>query len=197
MDNSPRGGSGHAFFSTPTLFVYRNPLDVVVSEAFYYVKKDKTALAHYYQDMSIDERCLRLIRGDAMLPSLRERMNWHAPWPRLKNVIPLCYEEFVGDVGDGSDAAQGRAIWSLQLKLQVPGSPLKYGNRTYTDRSATFRKGTINGHKTVLTAEHLREVQSLPQDFMEVFGYAMDDRFEKGYLPRFVDTFRLRPLVTE
>ena len=192
LDNEPRGGGDHPFFTTDAIFIYRNPLDVVVSEAFYYVKRDKTSLAYYYEDMSLDERCLRLIRGDPMLPSLRKRMLWHAPWPRFKNVIPLCFEELVGANGQGSAEAQARAIWSLQLKLQVPGAPLRYGERTYTDRSATFRKGQINGHKAVLTAEHLREIRALPQDFMEVFGYSVDDAFETAYLPRFVDAFRRR-----
>ena len=29
---------------------------------------------------------------------------------------------------------------------------------------------------------------------MHAFGYDAADRFEDGYLPRFVDTFRRRPL---
>src|SRR5258708_11781173 len=36
LANRPSGGADHPLFVTPTLFLYRNPLDVVVSEAFYY-----------------------------------------------------------------------------------------------------------------------------------------------------------------
>jgi hypothetical protein len=194
LSAQPRGGAGHPFFSTPALFIYRNPMDVLVSEVFYYVKSDKTALAHFYQDMPPDELCMRLLRGDSLIPPLRERILGRAPWALLRSVIPLCYEELVGPRGGGTLEAQARAIWSVQLKLQIPGSPTAHGERAYAVDSATFRKGRINGHKEFFRAEHYRELRRLPQDFMESLGYAMDDDFGDGYLPRFVDAFRRRPL---
>jgi hypothetical protein len=116
---------------------------------------------------------------------------------RLKNVIPLCYEEIVGPRGGGTFEAQARAVWSVQLKLQIGGSPADYGERVYNVHSATFRQGRINGHKEFFTAEHHRELRRLPQDFMHLFGYDADDDFRDGYLPRRVDEFRRRPLLIE
>jgi hypothetical protein len=192
--NQPRGGGDHPFFTTPALFVYRNPMDVVVSEVFYYVKREKTALAHYYEDLSGEERCRRMIEGDVLTPSIRDRLLRQSPWLRLKNVLPLCYEEFVGPRGGGTLESQAKAIWALQLKLQIPGSPTVHGERTYTEKSATFRKGRIHGHKEFFRREHHEAFRRLPQDFMSAFGYAVDDDFVDGYLPRFVDEFRRRPL---
>jgi hypothetical protein len=194
LTNQPRGGADHPFFHTPALFIYRNPLDVLVSEVFYYVKRDKSALAYYYEDMTPEERCLELIRGEPLLPSLRGRMLQRAPYLRLKNVLPLCYEELVGPRGGGQLEAQARAIWGLQLKLQAPGSPTVYGDKAYSEQSGTFRKGRINDHKEFLTAAHQRELRKLPQDFMHLFGYDMDDEFTDGYLPRRVEEFRRRRL---
>ncbi len=85
-------------------------------------------------------------------------------------------------------------MWSLQLKLQVPGSPLTHARRAYSEQSHTFRKGRINDHREFFTAEHYAAIRRLPQDFMHAFGYDLEDCFEDGYLPRFVDAFRLRPL---
>jgi hypothetical protein len=194
LSHTPRGGAGHPFFSLPMLFTYRNPLDILVSEVFYYVNRERTALAHFYQDMTPAELGVELIRGEPLLPSLRKRVFRHSPWLRLKNVIPLSYEELVGSRGDGSDEATARAVWSLQLKLHVPGSPLAHVGRAYTEASATFRKGRINSHREFFGPEHYEEFRRLPQDFMHTFGYDVDDRFEDGYLPRFVDAFRQRPL---
>ncbi len=194
LSTQPRGGAGHPFFATPALFIYRNPMDVLVSEVFYYVKGDRTALAHFFQDMPLDELCLHLLRDESLIPPLRQRILGRAPWALLKNVIPLSYEELVGPRGGGTVEAQARAIWSVQLKLQVPGSPLAYGERAYAEGSATFRKGHINSHKEFFREQHYREFRRLPQDFMEVLGYSLEDNFCEGYLPRFVDTFRRRPL---
>jgi hypothetical protein len=42
---SPHGARDHPFPYTPTLFMYRNPLDIVVSEANYYHKDGNTLFA--------------------------------------------------------------------------------------------------------------------------------------------------------
>ena len=194
LSTQPRGGARHPFFSTPALFIYRNPMDVLVSEVFYYIKREKTALAYFFQDMPPEELCLHLMRDESLIPPLRQRILKRAPWTLLKNVIPLSYEELVGPRGGGTLEAQARAIWSVQLKLHISGSPTAYGERAYAEQSATFRRGHINSHKEFFREEHYREFRRLPQDFMEVLGYSVDDDFCDGYLPRFVDAFRRRPL---
>jgi hypothetical protein len=197
LANEPHGGIHHPFFSHPCLFIYRNPMDIVVSEAFYYTQREKTAVAYYFEDMTIAERCLRLIVDDPLLRSIRKRAIGYAPWLRLKNVIPLSYEELVGERGGGSTVEQMRSIWSLQLKLHIPGKPASIGARMYTEQSATFRKGRIHGHKEYFGERHYQEFRALPQDFMREYGYEVDDDFGEGYVPRFVETFRRRPLRLE
>ncbi|MGH7222064.1 MAG: hypothetical protein ACRELF_02445, partial [Gemmataceae bacterium] len=80
------------------------------------------------------------------------------------------------------------------LKLHVPGSPQEHGARIFNTGSWTFRQGTINSHREFFRAEHYEAFRGLNQDFMHELGYDMDDSFEAGYLPRFVERFRRRPL---
>lgn len=194
LANYPEGGATHPFFSHPALFIYRNPMDVVVSETFYLTRKEKTPLAHYYRTLSDHERCESLIATDPIIGCIRDRVRAYVAWPRLPNVIPISFEELIGSQGGGSDEAQQRAIWSLQLKLHVPGSPREYGASIFNTGSWTFRQGSINSHRQFFRAEHYEAFRTLNQDFMRELGYDMDDSFEVGYLPRFVEAFRRRPL---
>jgi hypothetical protein len=82
--------------------MYRNPLDVVVSEAFSYADPRNTPLAHYFSSFTMEERLLRLIGDDPLLSSLRKRMVRYLPWLRFPNVIPISFEELVGPKGGGT-----------------------------------------------------------------------------------------------
>ena len=195
LDDLPRGGADHPLFMTPTLFMYRNPLDAVVSEAYYLQDATKSARAHHFSLMSLDERLIRLIKGDFTIGSLRDRMAQFITWLHLPNVIPVSFEELVGPQGNGSREEQLKTIWSLQLKLHVPGSPAFYAASVFRRESATFRQGTINSHLEHFSEACYVAVRELDQDFMREFGYDLHDRFTAGYVPRFVDSFRRRPLV--
>jgi hypothetical protein len=194
LANHPRGGADHPFFAHPALFLYRNPMDVVVSETFYLIRKDRTPLAHFYATFTDAERCLSLIADDPLTSGIRDRVRSYVAWTRLPNVIPVSFEELIGGRGDGSDEAQQRTIWSLQLKLQVPGNPRQHGESIFNTESPTFRQGSINSHRSFFGTDHYQAFGRLNQDFMHELGYDMADAFAPGYLPRFVETFRCRPL---
>jgi hypothetical protein len=190
----PERGAGHPFFATPTIFMYRNPLDIVVSEAFYLGERRNTPLAGFYSQLKMEDRLLRLIGEDPLVGSLRQRLGHYVPWLRLPNVIPISFEELVGPKGDGSLAEQLKTIWSLQLKLQIPGSPAWYAGAVFQESTRTFRKGAINSHREYFTEECYAALRRLEQDVFHEFGYSLDDRFIPGYLPRFARSFRRRPL---
>jgi hypothetical protein len=81
------------------------------------------------------------------------------------------------------------------LKLHVPGSPAFYAASVFRKGTETFRKGAINSHLEHLTEACYAAIRTLNQDFMHELGYDLDDEFLPGYVPRFVDKFRHRPLV--
>lgn len=205
----------HPFMRCPALFSYRNPLDIVVSEANYYHRDGRSAFWSYLSGLDLDGRVRLLINDPFMLGTIRDRILPFLGWLGVKNVIPLSYEELVGARGGGNEELQIRLIWSLQLKLHVPGYPKEYASRIYNDTSPTFNSGQLGTHKRALSEEALRGFLSLPQDFMSQLGY-LDENGGSGsgevaaamphstqahdgrrilLFSRRIDEFRNRPLV--
>lgn len=165
----------HPFMRCPALFSYRNPLDIVVSEANYYHKDGRSAFWSYLSGSDFNGRVRLLIRDPFLLGTIRERIMPFIGWLGIGNVIPLSYEELVGVRGGGDEGLQIRLIWSLQLKLHIPGNPRDYASRIYSDKGPTFNSGRIGTHKSALSEDALREFLSLPQDFMHRLGYVDED----------------------
>lgn len=159
------------FLRSPGVFVYRHPLDIVLSELDWFVKPEH-AFSGYLNGMADDdERLGALISDPTVMGSIRERILRYAGWIRFPNLCAVSYEELVGSRGRGSDREQADTIWSLLLKLQIPGDPEDLAARLYDPGSATFSRGMIGRHMERFTAAHFAAVASLPQDFLNVLGY--------------------------
>jgi hypothetical protein len=179
----------HPLFQSPVIFMYRNPLDIVVSELSWFMKPSEL-LSHYLNNFSdMDSKLLALIDESSLLGNILERMNRYVGWLDFSNVIPVSYEELVGSRGGGSDIEQIKTIWSLQLKLHIPGSPQEIANKIYDEKSPTFLKGKIGRHKEIFKEIHYKKFKLLSQDFMEKMGYDFDIIYSKH-----IEKFRQRPL---
>jgi hypothetical protein len=189
LQRAPFGNRAHPFMRSPALFNYRNPSDILVSEANYWHVDGNSPLSVLFGHLSFEQRVARLMDDRWLLGSIRDRVGEFAPWLDCANVIPVSFEEMVGDFGGGSDIAFDALVWSLQLKLHVPGTAENICSAASGRSSPTFREGRINGWRQALPAEAVRQVEALPQDFMEMFGYNAS-----SVLPRHVETFRHRPL---
>ena len=189
----PLGGYDHPLFRTPVLFMYRSPLDILVSDAAYLAKEGNNALNHYFRTLDESRRLDELI-SSPLLGEFWQRIVAFAPWLDFPNVIPVCFEELVGPKGGGSLEAQARTVWSLQLKLHVPGAPVYFSEAAFYTGTLTFNNGQTGNHKLQLRPHHLQKLAAFPQDFMQRFGYDINDECGPGYLPRHVDLFRRRPL---
>lgn len=164
-------GGRQLFFRSPAIFVYRNPLDIVVSELDWFVRPEHAFSGYLNCFEDKDEQLDRLIADSTVMGTIRDRINRYAGWMNFENVIPVSYEELVGGRGGGSDAEQLDAIWAMQLKLHIPGNPQEYGTRLYDSASATFSKGKIGRHVDFFNNCHFKTFDSLPQDFMQSLGY--------------------------
>ena len=89
----------------------------------YYHRDGKAAFAGYFSGLGPEERLLRLIDDPWLLGTARDRIGAFLPWLGLPNVVPVSFEELVGPRGGGDAEQQSRVIWSIQLKLHVPGAP--------------------------------------------------------------------------
>ena len=182
-------GRSHPFFTSPVLFGYRNPLDVVVSECNYMLRYDKSKFAYYFN--TLDKRDLYLsVLQNGVIPSIRQRILAYAPWLRFPNVIPVSYEELVGTPGGGSFSEQASVIWSIQLKLHVPGEPDVFGSRIYNKNSATFNKGRIGAFLEEFTSREYEALATEGTDFITALGYDLTSA-----QPLRSREYRVRPLI--
>lgn len=189
LQRAPFGNRAHPFMRSPALFNYRNPFDILVSEANYWHVDGNSPLSVLLGHLSFEQRIARLIEDRWLLGSIRDRVGEFAAWLDCGNIVPVSFEEIVGDAGGGSDAAFDALVWSLQLKLHVPGRSEDIRSAASGRSSPTFREGRINGWRQVLSGEVVRKIEAMPQDFMEKFGYD-----SSSVLPRHAEAFRQRPL---
>ncbi len=192
---APFGNRAHPFPNTPTLFIYRNPLDILVSEANYYHKDGNASFSGYLAGLSFEQRIERLIDDPWLLGSIRERVGRFLPWIDFPNVIPVSYEELVGTRGGGDDKVRSRLIWSLQLKLQVAGVPDRIAEKLFDKESPTFHKGTIGAYRTSLPDSALKKLKKLDQDFIEQLGYGGSNPKTFPFPPLRAEEFRKRTLA--
>lgn len=186
------GNRRHPFRTSPALFNYRHPLDMLVSEAFYYSQDGKTSFGGYLNDLDFASRLLRLIDDPWLLGTIRDRIGQFIAWLDFPNVIPVSFEEMVGSKGGGEDVLLERLVWSLQLKLHVPGAPGDIAERIYNESSPTFRKGQIGAYRQQFTPEAMSKFRKLPQDFMDILGYTIDVDGKDGVFSNRIEEFRNR-----
>lgn len=192
LQRAPFGNRAHPFMRSPALFNYRNPLDILVSEANYFHLDGKSPLSVLLSPLSFEARVDKLIGDPWLLGSIRDRVGRFASWLDCANVIPVSFEEMVGEAGGGSNAALDRLIWSIQIKLHVPGNPAHYRAALLHRDSATFREGRIGGWRRSLTERQISRIRQMPQDFMTSYGFDADA--EQDVLPLRADAYRHRPL---
>ena len=184
------GNKHHPFFRSPALFIYRNPRDILVSESNWFHKAKNSPLAGYLSSLPQEERLQRLADDPWLLGSIRERVGAFIPWLDFPNVIPLSFEELVGSRGGGSDQAQLDLIWSLQLKLRIPGRPADIARKVFNPESPTFTEGRIGAWREQLTPQVKDKLRTLGTDYLDIYGYAD----EAATLSSRAGEFRRRPL---
>ncbi|KPA94798.1 hypothetical protein [Pseudomonas asplenii] len=168
------GNRHHAFLSSPALFMYRHPLDILVSEANYYEREGKTTFAGWLSGLDVAGRISRLLDDNWLLGSLRQRIGGFLPWLDFPNVASLSFEELIGAAGGGREADQLRLIWSILLKLQAPGSPVAIAAKLFNRDSATFRSGQIGGFRQAMAAADIARFVEHNQDLLSTLGYPLD-----------------------
>ncbi len=191
---SPFGNRLHPLPHTPILFIYRHPYDILLSEANYYHKEGKTVFFQYLKDRSFEDRVQCLIDDPWLMGTLRERVGKYIPWLAFENVIPISFEELVGEAGGGDAGRQERLIWSIILKLQVSANVSDVASVIFNQESPTFHSGQINSHVENLPPAAWEILSRLPMDYLEAFGYAHDPSGANSPFGRRSEEFRKRPL---
>ena len=114
----------HPFLQSPALFIYRDPRDILISEAHWYHREQEFPLLQpYLGHLTFNDRLLRLLDDPCCLGSIRDRVAGYAPWLDFPNVIPVSFEELVGSAGGGSDDGADSGACGLTGRLRFQPSP--------------------------------------------------------------------------
>lgn len=191
-----RGGVDSAVFRHPVVFCYRHPADIAISEARYYAERDVTALSHYFSALPFERRLLELISDTGVVGTLRDRVASYREWLELPNVLPVAFEEIVGEAGGGSTELQLATLWAMQLKLHVAGRPQEFARHLFGERNRTFRSGRIGGFQEVFRPAHVEALHSMQRtDFLDNFGYRFDMEDPASALPSRSTELRRSPVL--
>lgn len=166
------GNREHLFPSNPTMFIYRSPWDLLLSEAEYYGKPGKTIFSGALMFLNLVQKMKFLLSGNNALSPFGVRIKSYLGWFNFPNVLPVSYEALVGAVGSGSSRVKLELIWKTMLKLEVDGDVPDVAALLYDVESATFNVGKAFRHTTETSFASLteEEIETIG-DLSVSFGY--------------------------
>jgi len=162
---------------TATLFMQRDPRDVLVSLVFYAVR---VRTHHLHPRLAalpdLKQRLLLLIRGDPAsgIPPWGERLDAFTDWLN-EDVLPVHFEDLIGARGDGDAAAQTRTLRRIfeHVEVPVPEAWLERAAAVLFHRcSPTFRKGAIGQWRETFDDEIAAAFDAEAGPGMRRLGYA-------------------------
>jgi hypothetical protein len=163
-----------------SLFMIRDPRDIVVSQVFYILKNKKHHYHDVYKSQPDFESCLKLaIQGDPSreVGSLSERLRQYLGWLE-SGTYTVRFEDLIGSEGGGDKSQQ---VETLRTVYRVVGLDLDEStlmmlqDKLFGDMSPTFRKGAIGQWQQhfsdeILTIYRNAEIAELTSRY----GYSVD-----------------------
>jgi hypothetical protein len=166
-----------------TVFLYRDPRDMLVSHVFYATEIHKDHGMHrYYTEMldSMEERLNAAIEGVRQpgheLSSVRERYDDYLGWLDLPDVLSLRFEDLVLD----RRMALERILVHLENRGFVLTTSLEEAVMTLErvvapQKSGTFRKGEPGEWRKHFSARNKERFKRVAGDLLIRLGYESDD----------------------
>jgi hypothetical protein len=157
------------------LFIYRDPRDVITSEAHYLSDMNRWHRMHkYFRDLSDHKARLALALDglDERYPEANARMLPYAGWVSAPGVVAIRYEDLIGS-RQADEVARITAAWrkrggevsdpdNLGMRLSASIDPGK---------SHTFREGGSGNWRNKLTDEEAREITERLEPSLTAYGY--------------------------
>jgi sulfotransferase 6B1 len=161
------------------VFLFRDPRDVVVSEADYLTRVNTWhGLHRHFKGLATDaERISLAILGDpaAGYPDVGQRFRRYLGWLRQDGVLSVRFEDLVGD--DRPTTVReivrfhARHATATTDEDELVAAALAAVDPT---RSFTFRRGRAGGWRDVLTEQHVEQVKRVAGDLLVELGYESD-----------------------
>ena len=164
----------------------RDPRDNVISLVNYLMKHKHHPLhPHYARLESNQARILATIRGfqdeqgEPVIRDIGWRLNNWVGWDNESKVTNLRFESLIGLKGGGDRDAQLREINKILRTLGISSSPLaeSIAEKACESGVHSFRRGRIQGWKSVFTDEHKTAFKSIANWALVHYGYETGDRW--------------------
>ncbi len=165
------------------ILLLRDPRDVVISNMFF-IKREPWLPNHAYYArvlQSDEERIMATIRGfgrdvaiDHPRASISEIFEGYAPWLHDPSTLVVRFEDLVGRRGGGSSEKQVDEIERIGVFVGRPLSrerAQQIAQRMYSEKSLTYRKGTVGDWRNHFTEDHRRAFKEVAGDILIELGY--------------------------
>lgn len=185
--------SGHANYSEhfkylldeynfKTIYIIRDPRDVILSW-IHYAKKEKKHLLHqHFLSLNLNEAIEFILYGgktkdfftDGLDQILKETILWvDDSNKKNSSVLIVKFEDLVGEKGGGSKQLQINTLKQIAnfLDLEIEKIDFSKISEQVFGQSHTFRKGKINGWKEELSNDMIRKINSHLEVSLQKLGY--------------------------
>jgi hypothetical protein len=169
-----------------SIFIVRDPRDIIVSDAEYIRRLRRhpqhKRFQHDYPDRDAGLRAhidgFPAGRWGRPQASLEQRLRGFQSWLEPRGDVLCCrYEDLIGDAGGGSSSVQRAYVSKIGDHV---GRPLDeaaldhIGVTAWSSQSPTFRKGATGEWKTALVGETLEYFnQQIGANLMAAYGYQL------------------------
>jgi hypothetical protein len=166
-----------------TVFVYRDPRDVLVSD-LHYIMSNRLHFLHrqlterYPDD---DARLMGLIEGFEAdrdlgrgLVDVGQRLDGFAGWLGTDAALGVRFEDLVGVQGGGTQDAQREALTAICAHLQRDLTAAQLdalASQLWSTGSVTFNSGRLGRWREQFTADHEQAFAKLAGNQLRLYGY--------------------------
>ena len=165
-----------------TVFIYRDPRDLVISHVFYATDMHPGHGMHeYYQQLhSVEDRINVAIEGckieGSELPSIWERYQPYLNWINTPEVLSIRFEDLILSREDTLSKILDY-IESFGVIISIPRQEAieKVGSAIKPKKSGTFRKGKPGNWQEHFTSDNKKRFQEVAGDLLSKLGYEEND----------------------
>ncbi len=160
-----------------SLFIVRNPRDIVVSLAHYIVRHSNHPLHQEFNaEASIGGRIRMALDGVPARnwPPFHTRLRAYAGWLD-SDALVVRFESLIGETGGGSVATQADALARIYAFLDLPTTAAQMEEireRLFSSLSPTFRQGTMGQWRAHSHGDLEEAFQRSVGQWMKMYGYS-------------------------
>jgi hypothetical protein len=168
-----------------TVFVYRDPRDVIVSHVFYATELHPGHGLHEYYTTKLDnmeQRINAAIRGvdqpGAELSGIRSKFEAYLGWLEVPQVLSLRFEELILDrQGALRQILEYLATRGFQPEIATEAAVAALARAIQPKKSGTFRKGQPGNWREHFTPGNVAVFKEYTGDLLPRLGYEHDQNW--------------------